>query len=78
VEFLAPPTAGYHQAGCLQDPEVLHHPVAGHLEAGFQGMECLPVVPEELIQKITTGGVGKGLEYGVHSSRIGDLLVTCL
>jgi hypothetical protein len=72
VEFLAPPTAGHHQAGFLQDPEVLHHAVAGHLEAGLKGVEGLPVVPEELIQEIAAGGVGQSLEYGVHKIRIGD------
>jgi hypothetical protein len=41
-------------------------------------VEGLPVFPEELVQEVAAGGVGEGLEYGVHSSRIGDQLVTCL
>ena len=72
MEFLPAPTAGDHQAGVLQQLEVLHDPVAGHLEAGLERMEGLPVLPEELIEQVPAGGVGEGLEYGVHSSRIGD------
>jgi hypothetical protein len=72
MKFLATPTAGHHQAGFLQDPEVLHDSVARHVEVCLEGVEGLPVVPEELVQEIATGGVGQGLEYGVHNSRIGD------
>ncbi len=72
MELFAAPTAGNHQACFLQLLEVLHDPVAGHVEAGLQCMKGLPVFAEELIEQVPAGGVGEGLEYGVHVLRIGD------
>ncbi|MET3172489.1 UNVERIFIED_ORG: hypothetical protein ABIB52_000313 [Arthrobacter sp. UYCu721] len=72
VEFLPAPTAGDHQAGVLQQLEVLHDPVAGHVEALLQRVQGLPVFLEEFIEQVAAGGVGEGLEYGVHAFRIGD------
>ena len=51
---------------------MLHDAEAGHLEAGLKRAEGLAVLAEELIQQVPAGGVGEGLEYGVHTARIGD------
>jgi hypothetical protein len=58
VEFFAAPTAGDHQAGFLQLLEVLHDPVAGHVEARPERVQGLPVLPEELVEQVPAGGVG--------------------
>jgi hypothetical protein len=56
------------QSGILQYAEVLHDAEAGHVEASSEGGEGLSVLAEERIEEAATGGVGEGLEDGVHGS----------
>jgi hypothetical protein len=72
MQLLPAPTAGDHQACVLQDAEVLGDPEAGHVETGLKGAQRLPVLAEQLVEKVPPGGVGERLEHVVHAPIIGD------
>jgi len=70
VELLATAPPGHHQAGFLEQLQMLHHAETGHLEASFERAQALPVVAEKLIQQSPPRRVGQGLEHIVHASRV--------
>ena len=57
--------------GLLEQAQVLHHPEAGHREAGLQLGQRLPVAPEEQVEQQPPGGIRQGLEHPVvvHASK---------
>ena len=66
--FSRPCRFGDHQAGLLEQLQMLHHTEAAHREAFLQGPQGLAVLPEELVEQAPAGGVGERSEHGVHGS----------
>ena len=66
MELLPPPPPRHDEAGVLELPQVLHDAEARHREPFLQRAEGLPVGAEELIEQLTPGRVGQGLEHLIH------------
>jgi hypothetical protein len=73
VQLLPPRPPRDDEPGFLQDPEVLHHAEAGHLQLGHELGERAAVALEEPVEQVPAGGVGQRLEHPVvllrHGSR---------
>src|SRR5438067_13202523 len=71
--------AGDDEAGLLENPQVLHHAEAGHLELGLELGERTAVALEEPVEQMAAGRIGECPEdlVVVHARIIGDQMVTC-
>src|SRR3954471_10911560 len=80
VELLPAVLAGHDQVGLLEDPQVLHHAVARHLQLRLELGQRPPVAGEQQVEQEPARRIGEGLEHPVvvrHASKIGDRKVTC-
>jgi len=65
VQFLPPGAAGDDEVRLLQQAQMLHHADARHVHLSLELAEGPALALEEKVEKETTGGVGKRLEYAV-------------
>ena len=80
VQFFPPRSAGYHQAGILEETQVFHYTEARHFEFRLELGQGQAVVSKEPVEQGAPCWVGESLEYPVvivHEHRIGDQKVTC-
>ena len=67
VQLLAAPSLGDDQPCLFQQTQVLGHPDAGHVETLDQGIQRLPVAPEQLVEQFPPCRVGQRLEHQFHA-----------
>ena len=74
MELLPARAAGDDEARALQDPQVLHHAEARHLQLGLELGERAAVALEEPVEEVPAGRIRQCPEdvVVVHARMIGD------
>jgi hypothetical protein len=67
VQLLAAPAARDHDAGLLEDPQMLHHAEPRHRQPLLERAERLAVLLEQLVEQAPARRVGQCFEDLVHS-----------